>query len=218
MRDEEPVLADHLGQKHTRILTDSIGDQVIVESFLGVARPAHQPPHIARRERVGMLGTEIAGRIKRAVGDHHLYRHTAARNRRAEFGRVLHADAGTAGENARAARRSPVRDAQLRVLAIGHDVLGIEFSIGHHLRERHHRRRVRPDRIGRNHIHVGILGGLRRRDAAVYPDRLLFFTFSNRRYHGLLHTVRLTANAAIYGYSGTTIDPYAVSGFQPDLT
>jgi hypothetical protein len=60
------------------------------------------------------------------------------------------------------------------VLAVGHDVLGVEFSVGHHLRERHHRRRVRPDRVGRNHIDIGVLGGLRRSDAAVDPDRFLF--------------------------------------------
>ena len=65
-------------------------------------------------------------------------------------------------------------DAQLRVLAIGHDVLGVQFSIGNHLRERHHGRRVRPDRVGRNDIDIGVLGGLRRGDTTVHPDCFLF--------------------------------------------
>ena len=99
-------------------------------------------------------------------------------------------------------------DAQLRVLAVGHDVLGVEFSIGHHLRERHHRRGVRPDRVGRNHINIGVLGGLRLRDAAVHPDRFLF-SFRNR-CHGLLRTVRAMADAPI-GATHATIDSYTVS-------
>src|SRR6266478_6598805 len=49
VRNKEAILTDHLGQEHARILTDSIGHQVIVEDFLGVARPAHQPPYVARR-------------------------------------------------------------------------------------------------------------------------------------------------------------------------
>ncbi len=155
VRNEETVLADHLGQEHARVLTDSIGHQVIVERLLRVARPAHEPAHIARRQRVGMLGTEIAGGIERPVGNHHLHRHAAARNRRIQLVGKLHADARAARENTRAARRSAVRDAQLRVLAVGHDVLGVELPVGDHLRERHHRRRVRPDRVGRNHIDVG---------------------------------------------------------------
>ncbi len=146
-----------------------------------------------------MLGTEIAGRIESAIGDHHLHRHTTPRDRRIKLVGELHADPGAAGENARAARCSAVRDAQLRVLAVGHDVLGVEFPIGHHLRERHHRCGIRPDRVGRNHINIGVLGSLRRRNTAVYPDRFLF-SFGNR-CHGLLRTVRPMADAPIGGYA-----------------
>ena len=184
VRDEEAILADHLGQKHAGVLADAVGHQVIVERFLRVARPAHEPAHVARRERIGVLGTEIAGWIERAVGDHHLHRHTAARDRRIEFVGKLHADARAPGEHARAAGSRAVRDAQLRMFAIGDDVLGVEFSIGHHLRQRHHRGCVRSDGVSRNHIHVGVLRGLRRRDAAVYPDGSLFY-FCNR-CHGSL--------------------------------
>src|SRR6516165_939992 len=65
------------------------------------------------------------------------------------------------------------------MLAVGHDVLGVEFSVRDHLGERHHRRRVRADGIGSDHIHVGVLGGLSGCDATVDPDRLLF-GFGNR--------------------------------------
>src|SRR5882757_6117295 len=65
------------------------------------------------------------------------------------------------------------------MLAIGDDIFGVEFSIRYHLRESHHRRGVRPDRIGRDHIDVGKLGGLCSRDASVHADRLLFcFSYS----------------------------------------
>ena len=147
--------------------------QVIVERLLRVARPAHQPAHVAGRERVGVFGSEVARRIERAVGNHHLHGHAAAGDRRIQLVGVLHADAGAAGEDARAARRRAVRDAQLRVLAVGHDVLGVELAVGHHLRERHHGRGVGPDRVRRDDVDVGVLGGLRRRDAAVHPHRLL---------------------------------------------
>src|SRR5665213_3419364 len=99
VRDEETVLADHLGQKHTWVFTDSIGNQVIIKGFLCIARPAHQPTHVARRKRIGMLGAEVTWRIESAVGDHHLHRHTAARNRGIELVCELHTYAGAAREN-----------------------------------------------------------------------------------------------------------------------
>jgi len=95
------------------------------------------------------------------------------RDRRVQLVSELHADAGAAGEHACAAGRGAVRDAQLRVFAVGHDVLGVELAVRHHLRERHHRRRVGPDRIGGDHVDVGVLGGLR---AATQPlIRTVFF-------------------------------------------
>ena len=157
---------------------------MIVECFLGIARPAHEPPHVARRERIGVLGTKIARWIEGAVGDHHLHRHTAAGDGGIKFVGKLHADARTSGEHTRAAGSRAVRDAQLRMFAIGHDVLGVEFSVGHHLRQSHHRCRVWPDGVGRDHVDIGVLGGLRRRDAAVYPNGSLFYFCS--RWHGSL--------------------------------
>ena len=89
-----------------------------------------------------------------------------------EIGRVqlvgeLHADARAAREHTRAARRGAVRDAQLRVLAVGDDVLGVQLAIRHHLRQRHHRGGVRTDRIRGDDVDIGVLRRLRRRDAAV---------------------------------------------------
>ena len=199
MRNEETVLANHLRQEDARVFADPVGDQVIVKRFLGVARPAHEPAHVARRERVRVLGTEIARRIERAVGNHHLHRHAAARDRRIQLVAVLHADSRTAGEHARAARRSAVRDAQLRVLAVRHDVLGVELSIGHHLRQRHHRCRIRPDGVGGDHIDVGVFGCLRRSDAAVDPNRLL--SSFDKRCHVSLRAVHLLADANLVGQS-----------------
>src|ERR1700746_3191815 len=60
------------------------------------------------------------------------------------------------------------------MLPISHDIFGVEFSIRYHLGESHHRGGVRTNRIGRNHIDIGVLGGLCRRDASVHTDRLLF--------------------------------------------
>jgi hypothetical protein len=68
-----------------------------------------------------------------------------------------------------------VRDAQLRVLAVSHNVFGIEFTVRHHLRQRHHGGGVGANRIRRNHIDIGIFSGLRRRDAAVDAHRSLFY-------------------------------------------
>src|SRR6266851_10481415 len=104
MRDKETILTNHLRQQNTRVFADPVADYVIVKRFLGVTGPAHEPTHVARGERVRVLGTKIAWRIKRAVGNHHLHRHAAARDRRIKFVAVLHADTRTAGENARATR------------------------------------------------------------------------------------------------------------------
>ena len=175
MGDEETVLADHLRQKDARVLADAIGDQVIIERFLRIAGPTHDPSHVARGERVGVLGTEITGRIKGAVGDHHLHWHATAGDRRIKFVGELHAHSRAAGKDASAARCSTVRDAQLRVLAIGNDIFGVEFTVSDHLSQRHHRRGVRANWVGRNHIDIGILSSLRRRDAAVDSDCSLFY-------------------------------------------
>ena len=96
VRDEEPVLAHHLRKEHAGILADPVAEQMVVERFLRVARPSHEPAHVARRERVGVLGPEIARWVERAVGDHHLDGHARARDRRVELVRELHADAGAA--------------------------------------------------------------------------------------------------------------------------
>ncbi len=85
VRNEEAVLADHLWQEHAPILADAIGHQMIIEGFLRVARPAHEPAHVAGRESVGMLGTEVARGIERAVGNHHLHGHAAAGDGRIEL-------------------------------------------------------------------------------------------------------------------------------------
>ena len=46
---------------------------------------------------------EIARRIERSIGDHHLHRHTAARDWRVEFVRERYSNSRAARENARAA-------------------------------------------------------------------------------------------------------------------
>jgi hypothetical protein len=93
VRDEEPVLAHHLRQQDARVLADAERHHVVVERFLRVARPAHEPAHVAGRQRVGVLRSEVAGRIERPVGDHHLHRHTRAGDRRIELVGEVHADA-----------------------------------------------------------------------------------------------------------------------------
>jgi hypothetical protein len=113
VRHEEAILADHLRQQHARVLADAVRDQMVVERFLRIAGPSHQPAHVARRERVGVLRPEIAGWVEGPIRDHHLHRHAAARDRRVQLVGELHADAGTAREYARTARRCAVRDAQL---------------------------------------------------------------------------------------------------------
>src|ERR1700721_1524744 len=100
---EESVLANHLRQQNAWVFTDAISDQVIVERFLSVAGPAHYPAHVARRKRIRVLRSQISRRIERAVGNHHLYRHAASRDRRIKLVGKLHAYARTAGEYARAA-------------------------------------------------------------------------------------------------------------------
>jgi len=102
---KNPVLADHLGQKHTRVLTDSIGDQVIVESFLGVRTTTPSAtPYRAYERRVGIARTRNR-RADRACGrDHHLHRHYGCPKSASKSLPVLRTPTPeTAGENARAA-------------------------------------------------------------------------------------------------------------------
>ncbi len=55
VRNEKAVLANHLRQQHSRIFADAIPHQMIVERLLRVARPAHDPAHVARRKRIRVL-------------------------------------------------------------------------------------------------------------------------------------------------------------------
>jgi hypothetical protein len=66
-----------------------------------------------------------------------------------------------------------MRDAQLRVLAVGDDVLGVQLAVRDHLCQRHHRGGVRTDRIGGDDVDIGVLRRLRGRDAAVDTHLLL---------------------------------------------
>src|SRR5215469_6887517 len=81
VRNKEAILADHLREEYARVFPDAIAHQMIVERFLGITGPTHQPAHVAGRECVSMLGTEIARWVEGAVGDHHLHRHAAAGDR-----------------------------------------------------------------------------------------------------------------------------------------
>jgi hypothetical protein len=96
VRDEEAVLTHHLRQQDARVLANPERHQMVVERFLRIAGPPHQPAHVARRERIGVLRSEVAGRIERPIGNHHLHRHPAARDRRVQLVREVHADARAA--------------------------------------------------------------------------------------------------------------------------
>ena len=114
------------------------------------------------------------GGSRRAVGNHHLHtacgcRRSASRARRRYCTPTPELPVNTRAPH----RRRAVRDAQLRVLAVGHDVLGVELAVRHHLRQRHHRRGVGTDRIRGDDVHVRVVRGLRRRHAAVDADRSL---------------------------------------------
>jgi len=57
---------------------------------------------------------------------------------------------------------------------------GIEFSIGHHLRRAPSSSPCKAgSKIGRNHIHVGILGACAAATQAVFRTVFFFFTFNN---------------------------------------
>src|ERR1700722_13422413 len=190
MRNEESILANHLREKDARIFADAISNQMIVESFLRIAGPTHDPAHIARGEGISVLGTEIAGRVEGSVGDHHLHRHAAAGDRRIQFVGELHTHSRTAGEHASTAGGSTVRDAQLGVLAVGHNVFGIEFAVRDHLCEGHHRRGIRTNRVRGNYVDICILGSLRRGNAAIDSDCSLLLYFRCLHNHSALNVFR----------------------------
>src|SRR5262245_28348796 len=122
----------------------------------------------------------------------------------------MDADARAAREHARPARRGAMRDAQLRVLTVGDDVLGVQLAVRDHLCQRHHRGGVRTDRVRGDDVDVGVLRRLRGCDAAVDANLLLFTCNS---WHFLLR-VRLKADTTCDSYADTASDSYVVSGFS----
>ncbi len=166
---EVPVLHHHLRQQHPRVLADGVGDQGLVEDLLRGRGPAHQPAHVPGAQRVGVLGAEVPGRVQGAVGDRHVNRDPCARDDRVHLVAIGHPDAGRAGEGPRPAGPGAERGRELRVLAVGHHVLGVQDPVGHELGQVHHDRRVRPDGVGGDHVDVRVQGRVRRRRASVQP-------------------------------------------------
>src|SRR6059058_1461170 len=82
------------------------------------------------------------------------------------------ADAGRSGEDARSAGAGVLDDLELRVLALGDDVLAIHLTVGDQLRHVLHHRVVGPDGIGGDDVDVGELARHRDRLAARDERRL----------------------------------------------
>ena len=169
VRHEVAVLHHHLRQQHPRVLADRVGEQRLVEDLLRGRGPAHQPAHVPGAQGVGVLRAEVAGRVQGPVGDRHLDRDPRPGDDRVHLVAVGDADPGRAGVGPGAAGARAERGGELRVLPVGVQVLGVQDPVRDELRQVHHDRRVRPDRVGGDHVHVGVQRRVGGRRAAVLP-------------------------------------------------
>ena len=170
VRHEVAVLHHHLRQQHARVLADREGEQRLVEYLLGGRGPAHQPAHVPGAQRVGVLGAEVAGRVQGPVGDRHLDRDARPGDDGVHLVAVGDADPGRPGVGPGPAGSRAEGGGELRVLAVGVEVLGVQDPVGDELRQVHHDRRVRPDRVGGDHVDVRVQRRVRGRGASVLPD------------------------------------------------
>ena len=170
VRHEVAVLHHHLRQQHARVLADREGEQRLVEYLLGGRGPAHQPAHVPGAQRVGVLGAEVAGRVQGPVGDRHLDRDARPGDDGVHLVAVGDADPGRPGVGPGPAGSRAEGGGELRVLAVGVDVLGVQDPVGDELRQVHHDRRVGPDRVGGDHVDVRVQRRVRGRRASVLPD------------------------------------------------
>ena len=169
VRDEVAVLHHHLRQQHPRVLADRVGEQRLVEDLLRGRGPAHQPAHVPGAQGVGVLGAEVAGRVQGPVGDRHLDRDARPGDDGVHLVAVGDADPGRPGVGPGAAGARAEGGGELRVLAVGVDVLGVQDAVRDELREVHHDRRVRPDRVRGDHVHVRVQRRVGGRRASVLP-------------------------------------------------
>ncbi len=132
----------------------------VVEDFLGRLRPAHDPSLVPGAHDVGVLGTEVSGRIQGAIGDRHLKGIAPAGGRGVDFHGVGHADARASGICPRPGGGSAQRDGDLGMLALSVHEFGVEVPVGDQFRQLHHDAGVRTDRVGADHLDPRGLGGV----------------------------------------------------------
>jgi hypothetical protein len=144
--------------------------------------PAEQPADVADHQRVVVLDAERARIVEGAVADEGHHRHAQRRRDHEALHRVHPAHTGRAAEDARADGRGVLDDLELAVLALGHDVLGLQLAARDLLGDRLHDGVVRPDRVRGDHVQVG--EGQRLGDGLAPGDQELLVLFGRGRSRG----------------------------------
>ena len=155
VRQEGAVHRQRDGHAHARVLGDAVAEQDVLQRLLRRGYPEDQPAHVAQRQRVVVLHAERAGVVERAVADQEQHRQAVGGGHHQRLEAVHPAGAAAARERARPHRRGVLHDLELRVLAVGDDVLGVEVAVGDHARQEVHHFGVGPDRVSRDDVHVG---------------------------------------------------------------
>ena len=151
---ERAVRADGARQEDALVLGDTPGHEGGIHRLLSCIHPPQHPAQVANGQRVVVLASEGAGVVQRAVSDHRHHRESKTAGDGQGLEGVEPADAAGPAEDAGSHRRRVLNDLELRVLALGDDVLALELPVGNQLRHKLHDRVVWPDGIGRQHIHI----------------------------------------------------------------
>ena len=166
VRQERTVEGQRHRHPHAGVLGHPVADQHVLKGLLGGRRPAQQPAHVAAGEGVVVLDTEGARVVERTVADQEQNGQPIGGRHHQRLEAIHPAGAAATGERSRTDRAGVLDDLELRMLAVGHDVLGVELAVGDDPGEVVHHLRVRADRVGRDDVHVGQADGLRHRLAA----------------------------------------------------
>jgi hypothetical protein len=209
--EERAVHRERHRHAHPLVLGDAVANEHVFERLLRGGDPAEQPAEIADRHRVVVLHAESAGIVESAIADDEHRRQAVGRRDGERLHAVHPAGAARAAEGARVDRRGVLDDLELRVLAVGDDVLGVECSVSDQLRERVHDFGVRPDRISRDHVDVSQAYALRDRLTAVEQLLALVDAVALAAF-GFLHCNGHTSTSSVF-LTGTILPSGITSPF-----
>ena len=154
VRQKRSIHGEGHRHAHALVFGNAISEQYVLERFLRRRYPCEQPSHVAHRHGVVVLDSKCARIVESAVTDKEQHRHAVRRSHDQCLEAVAPSGSTRACECAGIHGTGMFHNFELRMLAVGDDVLGIQLAIGNDFGEGVHNLCIWTNRISSDDVDV----------------------------------------------------------------